>query len=290
MNPQEMKNAVKKGEIIFGMQQFLPSPSVTEIIGKSGFDFVMICTEHGTVGYGQELENCIRASVMMGMTPFVRVTENRKFLIHRALECGAKGIMIPLVKTKDDVKKAISAIKFPPVGKRGICPMSKTFLYKPDNPSTFSKDENDITFTVPFIEHIKAVENIHDILTVSYIDFIFFGTGDLSASMGLREKLLIGDSQARERINECREKVLDACRAYGIPVSQVPYKPEEVSKLKSEGINIFLTVPETFFFHKTLKDFIDRAQKRLSEMKSSNINDQIELSYGKIDDDNGKEY
>ena len=66
MTPLRLKQAVLSGEPVFGVQQFLPSPSVTEIIGLAGFDFVMICTEHGTVGYGPELENCVRAAAFAG--------------------------------------------------------------------------------------------------------------------------------------------------------------------------------------------------------------------------------
>jgi 4-hydroxy-2-oxoheptanedioate aldolase len=277
MNPLQLKRAIAAREPIFGVQQFLPSPSVTEIIGLAGFDFVMICTEHGTVGYGPELENCVRAATLAGAMPFVRVAANESHLIRAALECGAKGVIVPLVKTRADVARAVASAKFPPMGNRGICAMSRAFGYKPQNPETFVVDENSATFVVPLIEHIEAVENIEAILEVEGVDFVLFGTGDLSASLGLREKLLAGDPDARAAMDDCRSRVLEACAQRGIPVAQIAYRHTEVRRLHADGIHIFLTVPESFLLRTLLEELLCNCRTHLTSTEIPR-----RLSYGTV--------
>ena len=105
----------REGKQSFGMQMYIPSPELYECCGWKGFDFVMIDMEHTRINY-ETMSNLIRCCEMTNMTPFARVPSPEAKYIRYALEAGARGIVVPHVKSAEDVKKAQTALRFPPEG------------------------------------------------------------------------------------------------------------------------------------------------------------------------------
>ncbi|HEY8418641.1 MAG TPA: aldolase/citrate lyase family protein [Limnochordales bacterium] len=253
---RSLKAALRAGRVVTGFQQFLASPDLAELAARAGFDFVVLCTEHGTFGYGSELVHAIRAATLGGAVPLVRVPGVEPVFIHRALEAGAKGVVIPRVRSADEVRRAVAAVKFPPAGERGICPASRAFDYRPADPLRFVAQANEETVVIVLIEQPEAVAAIDEIVAVPGVDAVWFGSGDLSAAMGLRERLLAGDEEARAAVEAQRQRVLAAARRAGVPVAQSPYQAHEAGRLYADGVRVFITKPDAWWLGDVFREYM----------------------------------
>ena len=115
----KFKKKLDNNDVTFGPFIGIPSVSTAELMGWLGFDFVIIDCEHGPMDY-ETVENMIRASELSDITPIVRIGLNQQQHIQRYLDSGAKGVMIPLINTKDQAKSVVESVKYPPIGKRGV--------------------------------------------------------------------------------------------------------------------------------------------------------------------------
>ena len=108
-----------KNQLTFGSWITLNHFSIVEIMADAGFDWLCIDLEHSVIDY-YAVELLIAAIESKGLFPFVRVGKNDELIIKRVLDAGAKGIIVPMVNSIDDARKAVDAIKYPPLGKRGV--------------------------------------------------------------------------------------------------------------------------------------------------------------------------
>ena len=100
----------------------IPSPFSAEMMGRSGFDWVCIDTQHGVIGYDQMMP-MLQALSITATPAFVRVPWNQPDHIMKALDAGAQGVIVPMVSTEEDAKAAVAAAKYPPVGMRSWGPI-----------------------------------------------------------------------------------------------------------------------------------------------------------------------
>lgn len=251
MKARELKEKIKNKEITVGYQQFIPSPQITEIGGHAGFDWLWFCLEHGTAGYGAEMENCIRAAEAVGIVPIVRITDPAaSFLYMRVLEAGAKGVIVPRVKNKDDVRRAVEEVKFPPHGIHGLCPFSRRWEYgltcREENDDDYLTHAEEESFVIPIIESRQAVENIDEILSVEGVDFVVWGAVDLAVDMGLLGRKGVKPGKRMQVIEDARRQVLAACDRRGIPLCQVVQNSdlEVADQLIKEGCYMLVSAPD----------------------------------------------
>lgn len=104
---------------MFGILNSVPSPLLCDMFAAAGYDFVVLDTEH-LLRSPVELELCLRAAEAAGITALVRVPLEERALMGRLLDAGAQGIVIPRVSSPEQARQAIDAVRFPPLGKRGI--------------------------------------------------------------------------------------------------------------------------------------------------------------------------
>ena len=150
-------------------------------MADAGFDWLCVDMEHSVTDYfeAQQLIAFIQAK---GIKAYVRVGENNTRIIKRVLDAGADGIIVPMVNTKEDAQKAIDAVKYPPKGKRGVG-LARAQKYGFGFEEYKDNIADDIKLIVQ-IEHIDAVNNLEEILSLEEIDGTFIGPYDLSGSMG----------------------------------------------------------------------------------------------------------
>lgn len=100
MEVRSLKEKLKNHETVFGMFYKINSPIITEMIGWSGMDFIVVDCEHGAIGY-ESVENIVRCADSTGLSTVVRVASDSEEHILHALDCGAEGVQIPDMKTVD---------------------------------------------------------------------------------------------------------------------------------------------------------------------------------------------
>jgi len=159
----------------------LNNPSIAEIMADAGFDWLCIDMEHSVTDYF-EAEQLIMAVQSKGIKAFVRVGENNARIIKRVLDAGADGIIVPSVNSKMDAIKAVEAVRYPPVGKRGVgLARAQGYGFTFENYRDVKTKEIKL---IAQIEHINAIDELDAIIEVDGVDGTFIGPYDLSGSMG----------------------------------------------------------------------------------------------------------
>jgi 2-dehydro-3-deoxyglucarate aldolase len=177
-----LKQKLKNNEPAIGGWVMIGHEASAEIMARAGFDWVCIDLEHTATDL-RTAENLIRAIEIGGAEALVRITNNDENLIKRVMDSGAKGIIVPMVRTAEDMKAAVNALYYPPKGTRGVGLARGQKYGAPGAFDAYKKQED--TVCIAQIEHIDAVNNLEEILSVEGVDGYFLGPYDLSASMGL---------------------------------------------------------------------------------------------------------
>lgn len=173
-----LKNSFMTNGITFGGWIQIPNAGVAEVMSTAGFDWICIDAEHGIFDL-DSIANVMRG--INGPVPVVRVPKLDEIWIHRVLDLGARGLIVPMIKSKEDVDRLISYAKYPPIGDRGYG-FSRQNCYG-TIPQSSSKILDDELSIIVQIEHIDAIINLREILDNEYIDGSFIGPLDLKWSM-----------------------------------------------------------------------------------------------------------
>ena len=186
---KSLKERVRAGEVVIGTHTYAASPAIVEIIGNSGFDWVLIDCEHSPVGPYDTLvlEGLLRAADLTGVTAVVRVPANDEIMIMKVLDSGATGIVVPHVVDADSARRAVRAARYPPDGVRGAASNIRSTGYYSrlkSEGADFWKKANERVLTVLLIEDAKAIENAREIVEVPGVDVLYVGFRDLAMSMG----------------------------------------------------------------------------------------------------------
>jgi 2-dehydro-3-deoxyglucarate aldolase len=151
-------------------------------MASAGFDWLSIDLEHSTITL-REAEDLIRVIDLKGVVPFVRLASNNPEQIKRVMDAGSHGVIVPMVKSKEEARAAVQAVKYPPQGERSIG-LARAQGYGADFNRYFNW-QRDQSLVVVQIEHIDAVNDLESILTVPGVDAYIVGPYDLSGSMGI---------------------------------------------------------------------------------------------------------
>lgn len=184
LHENRLRQKLGEGKTVYGPFMKLSDPSVAEIFGYAGFDFVIIDLEHGPLSI-ETAQHIVRAAQLSELTPIVRVTGNDPAKIVRALDIGAQGVQVPQICTQADAEKAIEAARFAPKGNRGVCRFVRAASYSAIDRYSYFKQSNKNTTIILMVEGLEGVNNLDAILSVPGIDIIFIGPYDLSQSLGI---------------------------------------------------------------------------------------------------------
>ncbi|KAJ7854992.1 Phosphoenolpyruvate/pyruvate domain-containing protein [Mycena olivaceomarginata] len=182
----------------------LPSTAIARTIALTkGISWVLVDAEHGLITdhHFYDLNNIIAAS---GVSPLIRIPADEPWMIKRALDSGAHGIMIPMANSPELVRKVVQATKYPPAGIRGYGPMF-THATGALN-ATYKAAANENIIVAVQIEHPDAVAQIEEIVREG-IDVTFIGPYDLAVSMGVE----VGGAEHSAAV----KKILDATKRAG---------------------------------------------------------------------------
>ena len=203
----------------------IPHPSIAEIMGNSGYDWVAVDIEHGSICTHQ-LPDLFRALELGDTLPLVRLSEGTDRECKQSLDAGAGGVIVPMIESASQLESVRDACRWPPAGKRGVGFSRANLFGKNFDQYTV---EAQSPLLVAMIENIKAVDNLDDILEVNGLDAVFIGPYDLSASMGLTANFTAPDFLAV--INRIRESCDKHNIASGIHVV-MPDKKELGSRIE----------------------------------------------------------
>ena len=180
---KNFKDYLNEKDTVYGVFAKTNDPFFIKVIGKSGFDFVILDNEHGP-NSERETYPLITTSFLAGMYPIMRVGKISDIIIQRALDLGIAGIQIPQIQCREDAENVRKYTKFYPKGKRGVC----RFVSAADgglmDGNDYFREQNEVAVVI-HIEGIEGIKHFDEIIKVEDIDVIFIGPYDLSQSLGI---------------------------------------------------------------------------------------------------------
>ena len=184
MRTNKTKAKLARGEVVFGSFVGIPSPGVVELLAYAGLDFVVIDAEHAPMDIAV-IEAMVRAADAADIDTLVRIQHIDETEIVRYLDLGVLGVQAPHTDTADQLRAAVRAVKYYPMGMRGMgFARAAQFANTPQARADHIEASNRETMIVCQIESKEGVENLPELLTVDGVDVFFIGTSDLSQSLG----------------------------------------------------------------------------------------------------------
>lgn len=159
-NANRLRKALSSSSgLSFGAWQMLPGGNLSRTIARTGYDWVCVDCEHGNVADNQMHES-VAAIASCGVSPIVRIPANEGWMVKRALDAGAHGIVVPLLYSAEDARKLVQTAKFPPVGQRGYgSPFSMGAFGDPSG-LEYLQQANDALVTIVQIETKEAFDDV----------------------------------------------------------------------------------------------------------------------------------
>jgi len=182
--PNLLKEKLYAGQPAYGVSVMIPSPQVVEMVAHLGFDWVLIDCEHGAIGL-EAVEGMVMAAEAGGIVPMVRPPTNAAEAIAQVMDRGALGVQVPHVRSAADARRAVEAVKFPPLGTRSLAVGTRAGRYGYGlSQKEYVSQANRETLVCLQLEDVEALQNAEEILAVEGVDVFFVGPSDLSQALG----------------------------------------------------------------------------------------------------------
>ncbi|UXR55045.1 HpcH/HpaI aldolase/citrate lyase family protein [Staphylococcus schleiferi] len=232
MQRLSVKTRLAQTEALYGLFNSIPDPLMIEIMAASGFDFVIIDTEHVEIN-DETLAHLIRTAEAAHIIPIVRVTQAIERDIIKVLDMGARGIIVPHVKDKQTAEQVVKLSRYYPQGMRslnggrmaqfGEIPLDEAM-----------KQANAHIMVIVMIEDIEGVEAIEEIVQVDGIDMIIEGAADLSQSLGLPWQT------THPTVRDYITRVFEATQAHDKLFCALPRTQAHIKEWQQKGVKMFV--------------------------------------------------
>jgi 4-hydroxy-2-oxoheptanedioate aldolase len=208
------KHALASGQAQIGLWCTLASPYAAELVAGSGFDWLLLDTEHTPADVPLVLQQlqAVAAEPLHRAHPVVRAAWNDPVLIKRILDIGAQTLLLPFVQNADEARAAVAAMRYAPRGIRGMGGTMRASHYGRD--VDYVRDAESELCLLVQVETAEALAQLEAIAAVDGVDGIFIGPADLSASMGHPGNA--GHPEVRAAIDDAIRRIRAAGKAPGI--------------------------------------------------------------------------
>jgi 2-dehydro-3-deoxyglucarate aldolase/4-hydroxy-2-oxoheptanedioate aldolase len=222
------RDRVLGGETLYGLWLDLSSPASAELCATAGYDWLLVDLEHGA-GTEADLLGMFHAiAAGGGSVPLVRPQSGERIRIGRALDLGATGIMVPRLESADEARQAVTYLRYPPDGIRGVA----TRVRGAGLGAVGHGDVRRVSERIVGIIQIESVGGLRDadeIAAIDGVDVLFVGPADLSHSLGIPGRF---DSA---EYTGALDRVVAACRAHGKAPGILVYDTAVVPALRDRG-------------------------------------------------------
>lgn len=232
-----LRHRMESGETAVGCWIHMCSPIGAEVVALAGFDMVVLDHEHGPTDFLNSIA-LMQAISATATTPVVRVPWNDPVYIKRALDIGARGIIIPSVNSPEEARAAVAACRYPPDGIRGSAyglVRASDYGFKAEQ---YIADLPEGILVMCQIESVTAVRRVEEIAAVEGVDVLFMGPVDLSATMGI-----MGQTQAPEFI-AMRDRAEKAIKGAGKWMGGLAVAGDSVQAMRDRGYDIVTGVSD----------------------------------------------
>jgi 4-hydroxy-2-oxoheptanedioate aldolase len=229
----EFKKQLRAGIPKLGLFLNAHSPTVAEQLAHSGYDWLLVDTQHGPMG-NESLSGMLAGMANGGSTSMVRVGGySDRPGIQQSLDMGADGVLVPYINTADEARAAVSCCRYPTAGTRSVYfpqrSMNKGGLLG------YAGAANDNVIVALQVETADCIRNIDAIADVPGVDMLFLGQNDLCMSMGLYEKYQFPDMYTSPELGEATSKLIAAATKHNIILGLFLFGTSRVGEFLEKG-------------------------------------------------------
>lgn len=250
------KEKIGSGRPVIGTWNTLGEGLVTEVLARSGLDFIILDFEHGPFLI-ESVHALVNACEPHGCSPIVRLPANEDWLVLQALDQGAHGVMVPQVDTVEEAWRFCEAAKYAPVGRRGYSPFTKAGGFSREGAQGYVRRANEATITAILIESETGLRNLDAILDLPELDVVYFGAYDLSLALGCKGGTK--DRSLRKRIESAAAKVNAAGKC---PGGFVPESLTEIQRLLDMGLRFITFGVDCALLYNPLRAVVEHFRAR----------------------------
>lgn len=231
MKPNRFRQVVKEGRIPLGTMVWeFGTRGMPKILEAADLDFVLIDMEHSTFD-GERVADLLAMFKATPIAPFVRVPQRLYHFLARAMDAGALGVMVANVETAEQAREIVAAVKYAPMGHRGVGLGSAHTDYVVPDPATYFLESNENTTVIAMIESPLGVANADAIAATPGVDVLWVGHFDLTQAMGIPAQFHHPDFLAAIR------NVIAAARRHGKVAGINPSVPDQAEEWIAAGFN-----------------------------------------------------
>src|SRR5579862_1998932 len=235
----EFKKELRAGKPKLGLFVNSHSPTVAEQLAHSGYDWLLVDSQHGPMGY-ETLSAMLAAISHGGAKSFVRVSGySDRAGIQQTLDMGADGVLIPYINTAEEARAAISCMRYPTAGTRSVYfpqrSMNKAGLLG------YAGAANDNVIKALQVETADCIKNIDEIAAVPGVDMLFLGQNDLCMSMGLYEKYEFPHMYTSPELGDATNKLIAAAKKNNVILGIFLFGTSRVGEFLEKGFTLIGT-------------------------------------------------
>ncbi|HEY3741088.1 MAG TPA: aldolase/citrate lyase family protein [Bryobacteraceae bacterium] len=206
----EFKTQLRTGHPKLGLFLNSHSPTVAEQLAHSGYDWLLVDTQHGPMSF-ETLSAMLAGVSHGGAKSMVRVAGyHDRGGIQQSLDMGADGVLVPYINTADEARQAVSCCRYPMAGTRSVYFPQRSMNKK--GLLGYAGAANDNVIVALQVETADCIKNIDEIAAVPGVDILFLGQNDLCMSMGLYEKYVFPEMYTSPELQEATDKLRAAAK------------------------------------------------------------------------------
>lgn len=230
MRDNIVRAKLKRGEPVFGMMiTEFDNPALAKILADAGFDFFILDLEHGAYTL-PTAAHIVQMARLANITPIVRVPDGMYHLIAPVLDAGAQGILVPRVETREVAERSVAAMRYPPLGVRGVFGGKANNDYVPVQLLDYTTHANENILSIIQIESKIAVERADELLATPGLDAVLVGPWDLALSLG------VDPSDAL--VNTMTQRVVDAAKRHHVASGIHIGDPAQIKMWQARGMTL----------------------------------------------------
>lgn len=234
------------------------TPGIGGILASAGCEFAFVDMEHS--GFGFETASQVLRNIHgAGLGSLLRVPSDARHHIQRAADIGAQGVILPMVGSAEQARKAFTALKYPPEGERGVILGVAHDGFRSQPVAEAFAAANRKTCLVPLIETAEGVENCDAICAEPGVDAIWIGHLDLSTSLG------IPGSFDNPRFTDAVAHILRAAHSNGVVVGQLVNSADDGAACYRQGSELICYSGDVWLLRQALEDGLAGIKSRLED-------------------------
>ena len=235
----DFKKQLREGKPKMGLFLNAHSPTLAEQLAHSGYDWLLVDTQHGPMGY-ETLSAMLAGIASGGAKSLVRVGgyDDRPG-IQQALDMGSDGVLIPYINTADEARQAVSCARYPTTGTRSVYFPQRSM--NKDGLLGYAGNWNNNAIVALRVETASCIKNMEEIAAVPGVDILFLGQNDLCMSMGLYEKYEFPHMYTSPELNAATQKLVDNARKNNVILGLFLFGTSRVGEFLEKGFT-FISV------------------------------------------------